>query len=65
MIEPVKAAMRELLASDRSEKTIAEAIRPFKRAVDRNNYSEGFAQSRNAATVKLFNHVERCQNGTS
>jgi adenylate cyclase len=29
------------LASDHSEKTIAEAIRPFKRAVDRNNYSEG------------------------
>jgi adenylate cyclase len=41
MIEPAKAAMRELLASDHSEKTIAEAIRPFKRAVDRNNYSEG------------------------
>jgi len=45
MIEPAKAAMRELLASDHSEKTIAEAIRPFGRAADRSNYSEGLRKA--------------------
>jgi adenylate cyclase len=45
LIEPARAAVRELMASDHSEKTISEAIRPFRRAADRNNYSEGLRKA--------------------
>jgi adenylate cyclase len=44
-IEPAGAAMRELLASDHSEKTIADVIRPFKRSADRDNYSDGLRKA--------------------
>jgi adenylate cyclase len=46
MIEPAKETIRELLASDRADKTIAEVIRPFKRAADRDNYSDGLRRAR-------------------
>ncbi|WP_445217607.1 adenylate/guanylate cyclase domain-containing protein [Bradyrhizobium sp. Pa8] len=45
MIEPAKTALGDLLASEHSEKTIAEVIRPFKREDDRNNYSEGLRKA--------------------
>ncbi|MEH2541671.1 MULTISPECIES: adenylate/guanylate cyclase domain-containing protein [unclassified Bradyrhizobium] len=45
MIEPARTTMRELLASEHSEKSIAEVIRPFKRADDRNNYIEGLRKA--------------------
>jgi adenylate cyclase len=45
MIEPARAAIRELLATDHAEKTIAEVIRPFKRGVDRDNYVDGLRKA--------------------
>jgi adenylate cyclase len=45
MIEPARAAMRELLASDHSDKSIAQVIRPFKRVADRENYTEGLRKA--------------------
>ena len=40
-----RAAVAELLASERSEKTIAEVIAPFKRPADRIRYSEGLRKA--------------------
>jgi adenylate cyclase len=34
-----------LLATDHAEKTIAEVIRPFKRAADRDNYLDGLRKA--------------------
>ena len=43
--QPPEAAVAELLASERSEKTIAEVIAPFKRPADRIRYSEGLRKA--------------------
>ncbi|KYG99585.1 adenylate/guanylate cyclase domain-containing protein [Bradyrhizobium sp. DOA1] len=45
MIDSARRTLSDLLASEHSEKTIAEVIRPFKREDDRNNYREGLLKA--------------------
>jgi adenylate cyclase len=45
LLEPARAAVDALLASDQAEKTIAEVIRPFKRGVDRDHYADGLRKA--------------------
>jgi adenylate cyclase len=45
LMEPARAAMRDLLASDHAEKTIADVIGPFKRSADRDHYGEGLRKA--------------------
>jgi adenylate cyclase len=45
MIEPAKAAVHALLASEHADKTIAEVIHPFVRKADRDSYAEGLRKA--------------------
>ncbi|MGO9331802.1 MAG: winged helix-turn-helix domain-containing tetratricopeptide repeat protein [Steroidobacteraceae bacterium] len=45
MIEPAKASVHALLASDHADKTIAEVIHPFERRADRDRYAEGLRKA--------------------
>ena len=43
--EEAKLAVRELVNSDRGDKTISDVIRPFQREADREHYTEGLAKA--------------------